>query len=141
MRDWLRAEGESGLRHILLALCILLWGALLVELWATEHYGDLRQQAPFIMCAINLVLLLAYWRQPGAGLRRVLMVALLASAITGLVGLYIHLDTNIALKREAFPDESFGFVLFEAVRGRLPLLAPGSLIFGAALTWLVARNG
>ena len=64
-----------------------------------------------------------------------------ASAITGLVDLYIHLDTNIALKREAFPDENFGIVLYEAVRGRLPLLAPGSLIFGAALTWLVARNG
>ena len=140
MNEWLRAEGSGGLQRILLALCVMLWSALVVELWATEHYGVLLQQAPLFFCVLNLVLLLAHWRRPHPTVRQLLAASLLLSAIVGIIGLYIHLSTNIGLKREAFPEESFGFVLYEAIRGRLPLLAPGSLTFGAALTWLAARG-
>ncbi len=134
-------ESWGGIRRALLGLSALFWLALVVELWSEEHYGDLLQLAPMLFSTANLLLVLFHWRSTTTSGRQLLGWSLLISAGVGLFGLYEHLAKNLALELEMRPGKGIGDVLGYALRGPYPLLAPGSLCFGAAFTWLAARGG
>ena len=50
-----------------------------------------------------------------------------------LLGMYLHLDFNLAFEREVQFGAPFGQLLGFALRGIAPLLAPGGLALGGML--------
>lgn len=133
-------SGEAGaLRRLLLALILFGSAGLLVELALLGHYESPWQWAPVGLLIAGLVLGLALWLRPGpASLRgfRAVMVAMVAASV---VGAYIHFDSNVELEREMDAAVGGGELVWYALRGATPTLAPGALaqigLLGLILTF------
>lgn len=135
-----RTQDDPGrLRRLLLGLMLLGILGLLAELLLLEHYEDGWQWVPLVSLALGFVLALAAWMRPGRGTVRALRALSAVYVAAGALGVYLHLDGNVEFARES--DASLGGVplLWEALRGATPALAPGALaqlgLLGLALAY------
>lgn len=127
------ADILSRLRQFLLLFSVVLLGGALLELWLIEHMEDPVQFVPFVLCGLGALAALAALVRP----RRATLVALricVALVVSGsLVGIYLHVESNLALQREINPNATASATLFAALGGANPLLAPGILAVAAVL--------
>ena len=126
-------DAEARYRRFLLWVTAGLFLATPVELWLTEHTGGLEQQIPFLLCVIGLVAVASALRAPG---RRTLLA--LRGAMSGIgagavYGIYTHLSHNVEFELEIRPSDRLGDVMWDALQGASPLLAPGILGLAALL--------
>jgi predicted CDP-diglyceride synthetase/phosphatidate cytidylyltransferase len=123
----------SRLRRFLLVFSVMLLGGALLELWLIEHTEDPVQFIPFVLCALAALAVVAALVRP----RRATLLALRACValvvLGSLLGVYLHVEGNLALQREISPNASAGETLFGALGGANPLLAPGILAVAAVL--------
>lgn len=121
------------LRRFLLATSALLFAGTLGELWLINHTEDVVQFLPFVLCGMGLLVLLVVSVRP----RRATMLALracMALVVSGsLVGVYLHVESNLAFLREISPNAPAREAVFGALGGANPLLAPGILALAAML--------
>jgi hypothetical protein len=98
-----------------------------LELWLAKHTKEPLQLVPFVLCAVGLIAVLGALLRP----RRVTLMILrgvMAVLIGGSVlGIYAHLEGNIAFALDIRPTATVRDVFFGALRGSAPLLAPGIL--------------
>ncbi|HEX7071353.1 MAG TPA: hypothetical protein VF190_11125 [Rhodothermales bacterium] len=124
---------EERLRRFLLTVSAALFAGTPIELWFAEHTESWMQLVPFGLCALGLgavaLVLLRPSRRAIVGLRG----TMLAIAVGGLLGLYQHLEHNIAFEREIRPAAAASQVVWEALSGASPLLAPGIFVITAML--------
>ena len=66
-------------------------------------------------------------------MRIALYVVMSLVAAGALLGVYLHTAGNIEFEREISPSASGGVVVWNALHGASPLLAPGILLVGAML--------
>lgn len=123
----------SRLRQFLLITSALLFVGALIELWLTNHVESLLQLLPFALCGLGLVAVIVAALRPG----RLALLALRACmglvALGSLLGVYLHLESNLGFQRELYPNSSTADLLSGALSGANPLLAPGILALTAAL--------
>lgn len=123
----------ARLRRFLLATAALLFAGTVAELVLVEHTEDAAQWVPFALCGLGFASAAAAFFRP----RRVVLWALRAAALLAaggsLYGVYEHVAGNLALLREVYPTATGGEVLWGALDGGNPLLAPGVLTLAAAL--------
>ena len=121
------------LRRFLLTTSALLFAGTLGELWLINHTEDPVQFIPFVVCGVGLLVLLVVRLRP----RRAAMLALravMALVVLGsLVGVYLHVESNLAFVREIQPNAPTREAVFGALGGANPLLAPGILALAAML--------
>ncbi len=121
------------LRRFLLTTSALLFAGTLGELWLINHTEDPVQFIPFVLCGMGLLVLLVVRLRP----RRATMLtlrAVMALVILGsLVGVYLHVESNLAFVREIQPNAPAREAVFGALGGANPLLAPGILALAAML--------
>ena len=121
------------LRRFLLTTSALLFAGTLGELWLINHTEDVVQYLPFVLCGLGLLVLLVVWLRP----RRAMMLALramMALVVLGsLIGVYLHVESNLAFLREINPNAPAREAVFGALGGANPLLAPGILALAAML--------
>lgn len=116
------------IRQILLfALLFMMLGTTL-ELYLLDHYEDWQQLIPLGCIAASSLGLLGYWLRRTLLVQRLFMGALIATAISGVVGVYLHLSANLEFEQEMKPTAAFGDVFWESLSGALPTLAPASMI-------------
>jgi hypothetical protein len=115
------------LRMFLLALVGLGALGLLAELLLLEHWIARPQLTPLVTLGLVLTSVTAVALRPGRGTIRAFRVVLVWAVVAGLLGISFHLRDNLALEREVAPESSLSSLLWHAVRGATPLLAPGSL--------------
>lgn len=129
----------SPIRLMLLALVVLGSLGLALELLLLEHFEDTPQLVPLILLGAAIVASVALYVRPSRLTVRAfqgVMVALIAGAAAGL---YLHYRGNVEFEMEM--DAALrGFTLvWAALRGATPTLAPGALaqigIIGLILTY------
>ena len=123
------AEPEllSTIRRILLALVLLGIVGLTAELFLLEHTESTTQLLPFGVLGAGAIGALAVAFRPGRRSLRVFQILMLLFVITGLVGLYLHLNGNVEFERETDPSARGLDLVWRSLHGGIPLLAPAAM--------------
>lgn len=127
---------EHALRQLgrfLHLLAIVLFIGTIVELIAARHYDEPTQLIPFLLCGLGIGLVALEWGRPTMNLIRWLRGLMLVIAAGSLLGVYVHVSSNMEIAREIHPDASVWTLLRAGLQGRDPLLAPGVLAVAAAV--------
>lgn len=123
------ADPYAALRRLLLALLAFGLAGTAVELTLLGHDEDIRQFVPFAAIAVALTSVAAMaWSTRARVVRtfRVLMVALMAA---GLAGVVLHYLGNRAFQRDMDPEASEWQLFAKIIHAKAPpLLAPGVLV-------------
>ena len=114
-----------GFLLIILVLGVLGTGA---ELLLIEHFEDVWQYAPLILMGLSLAVL--GWRVVDRGRvsLRVFQGTMLLFVVSGFVGFWMHYQGNVEFEREMYPTMEGFELLWAALQGATPSLAPGTMI-------------
>ena len=127
------------LRRILLLLVVLSTVGLLVELLLLEHYEEPWQWAPLVLLAVSLAPTMILLLRSSSGAVRVFRATMLLCLVAGALGVLLHYRGNVEFERERDPSLSGLALVWEALRGATPSLAPGAMaqlgLLGLAITW------
>lgn len=130
---------EAGLRRFLLVMGGMSCVALPVELLLGGHTESRIQLLPFGLCGLLLAGALAFARQTGRTTGLVLRVACAIAGLGSVFGMWEHIEHNYTFEAEIRPTATTGALIWEALQGASPLLAPGALLLVALLlgaaTW------
>lgn len=127
------ADVLSRLRRFLLVFSVVLLGGASFELWLIEHTEDPLQIVPFVLCALGTLCAVAALISPRRATLLALRAVMLLVVLGTLLGIYLHVEGNLALQREVSPNAGVSKTLFAALGGGNPLLAPGILAVAAVL--------
>ena len=86
------------------------------------------KQVPLVLLALGLILLAVRMFYRGAIILRLFRWTMLAFILGGMVGLWFHLSSNMEFELEMHPTLSGLELLFKALSGAMPALAPGALV-------------
>ena len=128
MSDRKRESGVVSLRRGVLLIFVLGTIGLGTELLLLDHFEEWRQQVPLVLLVLGLVLLAIRLFYRGAIILRLFRWTMLAFVLGGMVGLWFHLSSNMEFELEMHPTLSGLELLFKALSGAMPALAPGALV-------------
>lgn len=126
-------DAEARYRRFLLWVTAAMFAVTPLELWLTDHIHGWRQWMPFGLCGIGLVMVASALRTPTRTVLLALRGAMATVAAGAMYGIYAHLSSNVEFEQEIRPTASLGDVVWEALQGASPLLAPGVLALAALL--------
>jgi hypothetical protein len=115
------------LRGLLLALLLFAIVGLVPELVLLEHYDSIEQWIPLVMLAVSLVATLVLWRRPSRRTLTAFRVVMGLCVAVALLGLYYHFAGNVEFALERNPSLSGLPLVWKALGGATPTLAPGAL--------------
>jgi hypothetical protein len=124
---------EDRLRRFLLYVTLSIFVFSIAELLLLEHTEEPAQWIAFVLCGIGIAAVSAALASRRRGALVALRVVMALIALGGLVGVYLHFDNNFAFEREMAPNAPTGEVLWDAIHGASPLLAPGIMLLAAGL--------
>ncbi len=131
--DSTAVEVLRQLQKFLLLLAIALFAGALTELWLVGHTEDPIQLSPFVLAIVAIVvsLLVFFWRSTGT--IQVMRVWMAVVVLGTLLGVYLHVEDNVAFEREVDPKAATSQLVWQGLGGGNPLLAPGVLAIAALL--------
>ena len=134
------AEEEVGLlRRLLLGLVLIGILGLAAELVLLEHTESVWQWVPLVLLAAAFACGLAVALRPGAGTLRPFQGVMALCVAAGALGLYLHYRGNVEFELESDPSLRGAALLWAALHGATPALAPGALaqlgLLGLALAF------
>ncbi|MXX40976.1 MAG: hypothetical protein F4Y91_13955 [Gemmatimonadetes bacterium] len=128
MADSKKEGGVVSLRRGILLIFVLGTVGLGTELLLLDHFEEWRQQVPLVLLALGLILLAVRLLYRGAIILRLFRWTMLTFVLGGMVGLWFHLSSNMEFELEMHPTLSGLELLFKALSGAMPALAPGALV-------------
>lgn len=127
------------LRRVLLLLVVLSIVGLLVELLLLEHYEEPWQWAPLVLLVVALAPTTTLLLYPSRGAVRAFRATMSLCLAAGALGVLLHYQGNVEFELERDPSLSRLALVWEALRGATPALAPGAMaqlgLLGLAITW------
>jgi len=118
---------HASLRQLLLALVFIGIVGLEVELALLRHAESFTQWIPHVALMIGLLSTVAVYFRPGRPTLKVFQLVMLAFLVVGALGVFYHLKGNVEFALERDPSLTGVGLLWKAVRGASPALAPGAL--------------
>jgi hypothetical protein len=118
---------HASLRQLLLALVFVGIVGLEVELALLRHAESFTQWIPHVALMIGLLSTMAVYFHPGASTLRVFQVVIVGFLVVGALGVFYHLKGNVEFALERDPSLTGVGLLWKALRGASPALAPGAL--------------
>lgn len=118
---------HASLRQLLLAIVLIGIAGLEVELALLRHAQSFTQWIPHIALLLGLVVTPAVYFRPRPGMLRSFQVLMVLYLLIGALGVYLHFRGNVEFALEQDPTLSGFRLLWKAVRGASPSLAPGAL--------------
>ena len=118
---------HASLRQLLLALVFLGIVGLEVELALLRHADSFEQWIPHVALMIGLVSTVAVYVRPGAPTLRVFQAVMFIFLVVGALGVYLHYRGNVQFALERDPSLTGARLIWKALRGATPALAPGAL--------------
>jgi hypothetical protein len=110
-----------------------------VELVLLEHTEGIWQNLPLALVALGFLSGGLLARKSGTAVRRTFLTLMILFAFSGLAGILLHYQGNVAFELELSPDAA-GFDLFwESMKGATPALAPGTMILLGGVGFAYAR--
>jgi hypothetical protein len=119
--------------QLILILMIL---GLSIELFFIAHYENFWQYLPFLVLVVSLV---SIWLVLKNKLLVLVKFAFLMVILTGFLGVYLHLKSNLEFELEMYPNIQWKDLLAQSLTGALPVLAPGSLFTVGLLRLLLLK--
>ena len=117
---------------LVLALLFMMIGSLL-ELYLLDHYEDSWQLIPILSVGTTLVTLLILFFKKTTKVVNLFKAVLILTALSGVYGVYLHLQSNFEFEQDMKPTASFWQLISESISGALPTLAPMSLVVLACI--------
>lgn len=100
---------------------------IFTELLLLEHVETAWQLIPVVLLGLGTVLLAAALIRPGRLLLQGVRLIMLLYLASGLLGLWLHYDSNVEFEKEMRPALA-GWELFrDAMMGAVPTLSPGTM--------------
>lgn len=118
---------RPSLRQLLLALVLIGIVGLEVELALLRHAESLTQWIPHIALFVGLIVTAAVYFRPQPALLRVFQAVMAAYLLVGMLGIYLHYRGNVEFALERDPTLGGVRLLWKALRGATPALAPAAL--------------
>lgn len=125
-----RAEGPTltAVRSFLLAILVIGVVGTGMELVLLEHTDGAWQWAPLVLLALALPILVWHAAARRRASTRALQAMMLLFILSGVAGLVLHYRGNVEFELEMHPSlEGLGLV-WGAMTGATPALAPGTMI-------------
>lgn len=116
-----------SIRQLVLALVFLGLVGLEIELALLRHAESFSQWIPHIVLMIGLISTVLVFLRPAPGTLRFFQAMMWIFVIVGVLGLYFHFHGNLEFALERDPSLSGVRLLWKALRGATPALAPGAL--------------
>jgi hypothetical protein len=144
MRDETASAGRDGgagpIRRLLLALVLLGILGLAAELVLLEHFESVWQWVPLAALSAGFICGVAVALRPSRGTLRALQGVMALFVAAGLLGLYLHYRGNVEFELESDSSLQGLALLWSALRGATPSLAPGAMV-QLGLLGLVLAHG
>ena len=118
---------RASLRQLLLAVVFIGLVGLEVELALLRHAESLTQWMPHLSLMLGLLTNAAVYFRPGPRTLRTFQAMMLIFLLVGAWGVYLHLHGNVEFALERDPSLGGTKLLWKALRGATPALAPGAL--------------
>jgi Na+-driven multidrug efflux pump len=118
---------HATVRQLLLALVVIGIVGLEVELALLRHAESFSQWIPHVTLFIGLLTTAAVVFRAGPRTLKVFQVMMIVFLVVGALGVYFHLNGNVEFAEERDPSLSGVRLLWKALRGASPALAPGAL--------------
>lgn len=118
---------SESLRRLVLALVIVGIVGLWVELLLLRHAESATQLIPHVALGIGVISTLAVYFRPTPMTLKIFQVVMLIFLVAGALGVYLHLRGNIEFALERDSTLSGAKLIWKALRGASPALAPGAL--------------
>ncbi|MEP6905099.1 MAG: hypothetical protein ABI875_03395 [Gemmatimonadales bacterium] len=118
---------HATLRQLLLFLLLIGIVGLQVELALLRHAESFTQWIPHVALFIGLVITVAVHLRPQPATLKAFQLVMLAYLVIGILGVFLHLKGNVEFALERNPSLSGAGLLWKALRGATPALAPGAL--------------
>ena len=118
---------RHSLRQLLLALILIGTVGLQVELALLRHAESATQWIPHIALLIGLIGTAAVYFRPGPATLRAFQAIMAGFLVVGALGIYFHLRGNVEFALERDPSLTGTGLIWKALRGATPALAPGAL--------------
>jgi hypothetical protein len=142
MRETDGPGGEGGIgmpRRLLIAVVLVGIVGLMGELALLEHFESVWQWVPLAALGLGLAAGVALLARPSPATVHTFRVMMLVFVAAGALGVWLHVRGNVEFEREMDPGMRGLALLWEALRGATPALAPGSLahmgLIGLASTY------
>lgn len=128
-----------SLRQIVLALVIFGMIGLIVELLLLRHTDSFAKWIPLISLIAGTISASVVAFRPGPRSLRVFQIVMAGFVIVGALGLYFHFRGNVEFALERSPSASGFGLIWKALTGATPTLAPGAMaqlgLFGLAYAY------
>ena len=139
MTGLITTDTAQTLRRVLLGIAAFGIVGTTVELLLIGHYEELAQWPPLVLLVLTALGIIAIVVKPTPRTLQLFRFLMVLVVLSSLAGIYFHLSSNIGFRTETNPDLE-GFALFwRAIRGGVPLLAPGVMaqvgLLGLAATF------
>jgi hypothetical protein len=121
-------EGPGPIRRLLLALVLIGILGLAAELILLEHVESVWQWVPLVSLCLGFACAAAVALRPSPGTLRAFQGVMALFAAAGLLGLYLHYRGNVEFELESDPSLRGLKLLWAALHGATPALAPGALV-------------
>ena len=118
---------RASFRQLILALVLFGIIGLEIELALLRHAESFSQWLPHIFLLVGLLLTAVVYFRPGPGTLRSFQVLMVLYLIVGALGVFFHLKGNVEFALERNPALSGMSLIWKALRGATPALAPGAL--------------
>jgi hypothetical protein len=109
---------------------LFLMGALgtAAELVLLDHTGEAWQLVPLVLLVAGAAMLLplAFVRSTAAG--RAFQVLMILFVLSGIVGVGLHYWSNLEFERELQTEATGLALVWDALKGGTPSLAPGTMV-------------
>lgn len=120
----------------------LLFAAFLTSLLGTgaelillEHVEDYWQLIPVILTGLGLLSFIWFAWSKSKSSQQVFRAVLILFVLSGLLGLGLHYDGNMAFELEMYPTMKGTELIWETLKGATPVLAPGAMIASGLIGW------
>lgn len=127
------------LRQLVFAIIILGIVGLVAELLLIEHTESFTQWIPLITLIAGLASSVWLAFRPGRHALRTFQVVMAGFVLAGVAGVYFHFAGNVEFALERDSALSGASLVWKALRGATPALAPGALaqlgLLGLAYTY------
>ena len=124
-------RGGSGdaafLRGAMLVLVIAGSIGLILELLLLEHTESVWQWVPLVLLVSTLVAGVAAWLRPGPRVFRYFQVVMGLCLIAGVLGILLHYKGNVEWELESDPAANGLGLVWRALHGATPTLAPAAM--------------
>jgi hypothetical protein len=118
---------RHSLRQLLLALILIGTVGLQVELALLRHAESATQWIPHIALLIGLIGTAAVYFRPAPATLKAFQAIMAGFLVVGALGIYFHLRGNVEFALERDPSLTGAGLIWKALRGATPALAPGAL--------------